>query len=980
MTDAGITPGETRTREAEGANGQGDWLAPGVTPADSTLPTVLDRVIPLVGATPWQTIGWAIAFAVAVALRLLHLDGWALDTNEAAWAYDAWVLFRGQPSVGGESIPDAGALLLLLQAIGFFLFGTSDVVARLVPALAGIAVVALPLALRRWVGGPAALGMAALAAVSPTLVYASRVVSPEIVIAALALAAVACVVRLGEAGLPRSSRGPAVALGIVTGTAYAAGASAITVLVSVIVGVAIAALSVPDGPVRHGLGALRGQLPAFLLATAATAILCFTRFLSYPPGIAGVGETLGAWWQLLTESSGQPAALFLMVLLVYEPIAVVFAITAVVRDRGDLSDAHALFAGWWLAAFTIWSFSAGHEAEHAILVVLPLALLGGIGLGTILHAIDWRDVWHGSGGMLALLMLGIVVGLGAVGVLLTRVDDQGGGPTSALPPVAVLCLVVVPLVYLVWRMTGDERETGNERQPVLMALLVAALLLGAFGLRSANLLAFSRAHLGTELLAQQTATLGTLPRIEGFLHLARDVGVNDGSARDPTGSHGLSIALERDVQWPYVWYFREFPDLTVMEPGTAATTGAQVAIAASDAGLVEAGYATESWPWLTTVPPQYLDPDMGAVMRALVNPTRWLDVWRYLLFRDGVPLPPESTVAVGLAPELAGRVAPVTGPFSLADRAGPGTEPGQFKDPIGVAVGSDGVIAVVDSGNARVQRFDRDGKLLGVWGEDENGVTFTRTANGLGPTGITLAPDGITWVADTWGHRVVALDANGAIVQTIGAETVDTGDDPSRVDEAGGRFFGPRDMEVSDDAVYVVDTGNERVQVFSRDGTFVNAWGGYGSGPDQLIEPVGIALGPNGNVYVADSGNARISIFTPDGEPVAQWPVSAWPAPAPGGLPPAFQPYLAFDADGNLYATASNAGQVLVFDSEGELISAVTDADGERLTQPVGVAISSDGIVRITDVGRDAVLEYTPSRSVSLEDLDQEDVGASPRP
>ena len=177
MTDAGITPEEIRMRDAEGANRQGDWIAPGVTPADPALPSVLDRVIPFVGATPWQTIGWIAAFAVAVAVRLLRLDDWALGTGEAARAYGAWALFRGQPPVAGDSIPDVGALLLLLHGIGFFLFGTTDVVARLVPALAGIAIVALPLTLRRWVGGPAALGMAALAAISPTLVYASRVVS-----------------------------------------------------------------------------------------------------------------------------------------------------------------------------------------------------------------------------------------------------------------------------------------------------------------------------------------------------------------------------------------------------------------------------------------------------------------------------------------------------------------------------------------------------------------------------------------------------------------------------------------------------------------------------------------------------------------------------------------------------------------------------------------------------------------------------------
>jgi DNA-binding beta-propeller fold protein YncE len=270
------------------------------------------------------------------------------------------------------------------------------------------------------------------------------------------------------------------------------------------------------------------------------------------------------------------------------------------------------------------------------------------------------------------------------------------------------------------------------------------------------------------------------------------------------------------------------------------------------------------------------------------------------------------------------------------------------------------MIAVVDSGNARVERFDSDGHFVSVWGGsgDDRGVTFTRTANGLGPTGITIDAAGLTWVADTWGHRIVALDANGAIVQTIGGETVDLENDPARVDEAGGRFFGPRAIAITNDAIYVVDTGNERVQRFKPDGTFVDAFGGYGSEPGRLIEPVGIAIGPEGNIYVADSGNARISIFTPDGKPVAQWPVSDWPAPNPGGLPPAFQPYLAFDAAGNLYATASNAGQVLVIDRQGQVTTRATEIGADQLAQPVGVAVGPDGEVYISDVGRDAVLSY----------------------
>ena len=925
------------------------------------LPSVLDRVIPLGGTAPWQTAGLVAVIIVALVLRLTRLNAMALNPREAPFAYDAWALFRGQPPATGELLPNVGAFLHLLQSALFFLFGATDVVARLAAVLPGVLLVLTPLAFRRWIGQPAALGIMAVLAISPTLVYASRVVNPEVIVALCALAVIASLTALAHT--PRNAF-PAVAVGISAGVAFGSGPSALTVGISLIIGLAAASLAEPAGTVAEGLRGLRQPRHALwcLLSFVITIVVIFTRLFSYPSGVAGIWETLGAWRQLLLgPGNGQPVALFLLVLLIYELLALVFALVALTNDRSTHADALALFAAWGLAAFCLWSFSAGRVPEQAVHVVLPIGLLAGIGVGETMHAIHWRSVWQGVSGVLALAMLGVVIGLAAVGVLLSRANDLGGGTSMAMPPVAVLCLVVVPLAYLIWRISGDLRHDGDTRnQPVLMAFFVAIVLLGAFGYRSANLLAFERGNTGLEILAQQTSTEGTLASVQHFLHLSRDVGVDAGTPQDPTGSYSLSIEVERDLAWPYVWYFRDFPNLTVVEPGAAGNSGAQAVLARDGAALEASGYRVTPWPWRTTVPAQYLDPNMGDLATYIVNPGKWLDLWKYLLFRRGVESPAPEMISLGLTPELASRVQPPAGPFALGQAPGSGTEPGQFKDPIGVAVAPDGTILVVDSGNARVERFRADGSFLDIWGQDATGSIFTRTANGLGPTGIRVTLDGVTWVADTWGHRVIALDGNGQVLRTIGGATVDLGDDPARVSESPGSFFGPRAVAVSDDAIYVVDTGNERVQKFTSDGTFERAWGGYGSEPEHLIEPVGIALGPDGNVYVADSGNARISIFTPDGEPVAQWPVADWPPPDQDGIPPAFQPYLAFDGDWNLYASASNAGEILQLNQDGEIIARIANAGAERLAQPIGVAVAPDGRVLISDVGRDAVFTYVP--------------------
>ena len=71
--------------------------------------------------------------------------------------------------------------------------------------------------------------------------------------------------------------------------------------------------------------------------------------------------------------------------------------------------------------------------------------------------------------------------------------------------------------------------------------------------------------------------------------------------------------------------------------------------------------------------------------------------------------------------------------------------------------------------------------------------------------------------------------------------------------------------------VYVADSGNQRIQVFTPDGEYIREWGGYGEKQGRFVWPRGVAIDASGRVYVADSGNARIQKFTASGQFVAKW-------------------------------------------------------------------------------------------------------------
>jgi streptogramin lyase len=164
-------------------------------------------------------------------------------------------------------------------------------------------------------------------------------------------------------------------------------------------------------------------------------------------------------------------------------------------------------------------------------------------------------------------------------------------------------------------------------------------------------------------------------------------------------------------------------------------------------------------------------------------------------------------------------------------------------------------------------------------------------------------------------------------------------------------FFGPRDVAVTNERIFVTDTGNERVQVFSRDGTFLNAFGGYGSEPGQFIEPTGIDIGPDGNVWVADSGNARIQVFTIEGAFVEEIHVPSWV----GQLGIDRLNALRFGPDGVLYVTSPLTGAVEAYD--GESLVALRNVPLMRIG---GIAVTGNGTLLLTDVNAADVREIVP--------------------
>jgi DNA-binding beta-propeller fold protein YncE len=162
-----------------------------------------------------------------------------------------------------------------------------------------------------------------------------------------------------------------------------------------------------------------------------------------------------------------------------------------------------------------------------------------------------------------------------------------------------------------------------------------------------------------------------------------------------------------------------------------------------------------------------------------------------------------------------------------------------------------------------------------------------------------------------------------------------------------------------DGNLYVPDTHYHRVLVYKPDGTGpIRQWGSKGTGPGEFIYPTDVAFDSAGRIFVSEYGdNDRIQVFDPDGKFLYQFGKF-------GDGPGEFSRPQSMLIDGDtLYLTDACNHRIAVFKTDGTFvrnIGRVGSAPGE-FRFPYGLAIDSKKDLIVCEFGNNRVQRIDPS-------------------
>ncbi|MCL4535967.1 MAG: peptidyl-alpha-hydroxyglycine alpha-amidating lyase family protein [Bacteroidetes bacterium] len=235
--------------------------------------------------------------------------------------------------------------------------------------------------------------------------------------------------------------------------------------------------------------------------------------------------------------------------------------------------------------------------------------------------------------------------------------------------------------------------------------------------------------------------------------------------------------------------------------------------------------------------------------------------------------------------------------------------------------------------------YDRQGNFLRSWGE---GI-FSR------PHGVFITPDQLVYGSDDMAHVIRKFDLQGRLLETMGtvgqpsdSGYVEKGDLMERLNSikrGAGPFNRPTKLVVAPwGEKYVTDGyGNARVHRFTADGALIQSWGEPGHGPGEFFLPHGLAIDARERILVADRENSRVQIFSRDGKFLEEWTDLRRPGD------------IAIDKDGVLYISES-PGAVCVKDLDGKVLSRFSAEEGRALRGAHSICVDSRGDLYVCEI------------------------------
>lgn len=245
-----------------------------------------------------------------------------------------------------------------------------------------------------------------------------------------------------------------------------------------------------------------------------------------------------------------------------------------------------------------------------------------------------------------------------------------------------------------------------------------------------------------------------------------------------------------------------------------------------------------------------------------------------------------------------------------------------------IAIDSNGFVYVTDIGNHRIQKFDSDGIFVSKWGIQGSGEGELFT-----PIIIDADIEGNIYVLESVcqeGERIQKFNSDGVFITKI-AEAPD--------------FVDAHDITIDENGhVYVLELRG-RILKFDQDGERIAKWGGDSAAVGAFYYPIDVALDMTGFVYVSDSGNNRIQKFSPEGSFIEKWDTGSISS-------------IAVDGIGNIYGVGES--RILKFNQNGQLLNewgSKGDNDGQ-FKWFLEIAIDSIGNIYVSDILNNRIQKF----------------------